>query len=61
MVFRGGTGVIVVSSVELIASLLRQTSAVSLFGRNIDVINVLCVYGVDSYDFDWNGDQRRFI
>ena len=58
--FRGGTGVIGESSVELITSLLRQTSAVALSGCNIDVINALCIYGVDSGDLDWNGDQPMF-
>ena len=32
-----------------------------LFGRNIDVINALCISKVGSGgDMDWNGDQPRF-
>ena len=44
--FRGGTGVIFASSLELILSLLHQTSAEALFGHHIDVINLYACMGL---------------
>ena len=47
MTFCGGTGVIV-TSLDLIASILRQDGAMALFRRNIDVTDTLCVPGFHS-------------
>ena len=60
MTFCGGTGVIV-TSLDLIASILRQDGAMALFRRNIAVIDTLGVPGFYSRDgSDWNGDQPSF-
>ena len=60
MTFCGGTCVIV-TSLDLIASILRQDGAMALFRRNIEVIDTLCVPGFHSGDgSDWNGDQPSF-
>ena len=60
MTFCGGTGVIVIS-LDLIASILRQDGAMVLFKRNIEVIDTLGVPGFYSRDgSDWNGDQPSF-
>ena len=60
MTFCGGTGVIVIS-LDLIASILRQDGAMALFKRNIEVIDKLGVPGFYSRDgSDWNGDQPSF-
>ena len=47
MTFCGGTGVIV-TSLDLIASILRQDGAIALFRHNIEVIDTLGVPGFHS-------------
>ena len=60
MIFCGGTGVIV-TSLDLKASILRKDGAMALFRRNIEVIDTLGVPGFYSRDgSDWNGDQPSF-
>ena len=60
MTFCGGTGVIV-TSLDLITSILRQDGAMALFRRNIEVIDTLGIPGFYSRDgSDWNGDQPSF-
>ena len=60
MTFCGGTGVIV-TSLDLITSILRQDGAMTLFRRNIEVIDTLGIPGFYSRDgSDWNGDQPSF-
>ena len=50
MTFCGGTGVIV-TSLDLIASILRQDGAMVLFRRNIEVIDTLCAPEFFSWNF----------
>ena len=49
MTFCGGTGVIV-TYLDLIASILRQDGAMALFRRNIEVIDTLGIPGFYSRD-----------
>ena len=49
MTFCGGTGIIV-TSLDLIASILRQDGAMALFRHNIEVIDTLGVPGFYSRD-----------
>ena len=60
MTFCGGTGVIV-TSLDLIASVLRQDGAMALFRRNIEVIDTLGVPGFYSdriYNRAWHARQH---
>ena len=49
MTFCGGTGVIV-TSLDLITSILRQDGAMALFRSNIEVIDTLGIPGFYSRD-----------